>query len=59
MNPSNKPVGEDVNRHVQKEGDDYIVTSGKLAKGGNGCVISSNHITIRSNPLADVDSKVR
>ncbi|KRT84357.1 Fibronectin domain-containing protein, partial [Oryctes borbonicus] len=44
--------------HIQVENNeyDYRVMPSKNARA-NGCVISANHITIRSNPLADADNK--
>ncbi|KAI4462835.1 protein sidekick [Holotrichia oblita] len=56
---NDKQPAEDLNHHIQVENNEYEYVMPSKTPRANGCVISSNHITIRSNPLADADNKVR
>lgn len=56
---NDKQPTDDLNHHIQAEENEYeYVTMPHKNPKTNGC-ITPNHITIRSNPLADADNKVR
>ncbi|KAK9709803.1 Fibronectin type III domain [Popillia japonica] len=54
---NDKQPTEDLNHHIQVENNEYEYVMPSKTPRANGCVISGNHITIRSNPLADADNK--
>lgn len=54
-NTRDKATVEEVNHHIQADGNNYVATPKSLPRS-NGCV-PSNRITITANPLADADNK--